>query len=47
MAKGNPNKLMVEGDEEKRVIPYLMDKYVAWGDSRDRMARSDQRVWWH
>jgi hypothetical protein len=36
MAKGNPKKLLVEGDEEKRVIPYLMDKYVAWGNSRDQ-----------
>jgi hypothetical protein len=35
MGKGNPNKLLVEGDEEKRVIPYLMDKYVTWGDRRD------------
>jgi hypothetical protein len=35
MAKANPNKLLVEGDEEKRVIPYIMDKYVAWGDRRD------------
>ena len=35
MPKGNPNKLLVEGDEEKRVIPYLMDKYVAWGNRPD------------
>jgi hypothetical protein len=28
----NPNILLVEGDEEKRVIPYLMDHYVVWGD---------------
>jgi hypothetical protein len=24
----NPNILLVEGDEEKRVIPYLMDHHV-------------------
>jgi hypothetical protein len=28
----NPNILLVEGDEEKRVIPYLMDHHVVWGD---------------
>ena len=28
----NPNILLVEGDEEKRVIPYLMDHRVVWGD---------------
>ena len=35
MAKANPNKLLVEGDEEKRVIPFLMDKFVVWGDRHD------------
>jgi hypothetical protein len=28
----NPNILLVEGDDEKRVIPYLMDHHVVWGD---------------
>jgi hypothetical protein len=28
----NPNILLVEGDDEKRVIPYLMDYHVVWGD---------------
>jgi hypothetical protein len=28
----NPNILLVEGDEEKRVIPFLMDHHVVWGD---------------
>jgi hypothetical protein len=32
MARSNPNRLLVEGDEEKRLIPYLMDAYVAWGN---------------
>ena len=31
----NPNILLVEGDEEKRVIPYLMDHHVVWGDKED------------
>lgn len=35
MPRTNPNKLLVEGDEEKRVIPYFMDEHVAWGDRRD------------
>ena len=28
----HPNKLLVEGDDEKRVIPYFMDAHVVWGD---------------
>ena len=32
MPRPNPNILLVEGDDEKRVIPYLMDKHVVWGD---------------
>ncbi|MGO9465110.1 MAG: DUF3226 domain-containing protein [Isosphaeraceae bacterium] len=35
MARSNPNKLLVEGDEEKRTVPYLMDEYVVWGDRPD------------
>src|SRR5437879_5760297 len=35
MAKANPNRLLVEGEEEKRVIPYLMDEYVVWGDKEN------------
>ena len=35
MAGTNPNKLLVEGDEEKRTVPYLMDEYVVWGDRHD------------
>lgn len=27
------NRLLVEGNEEKRVIPYLMDEHVVWGDT--------------
>jgi len=35
MARTNVNKLLVEGDEEKRAVPYLMDQYVVWGDRPD------------
>jgi hypothetical protein len=35
MARSNPNRLLVEGDEEKRLIPYLMDAFVAWGNRRE------------
>jgi hypothetical protein len=35
MAKAIPNRLLVEGDEEKRVIPYFMDEHVVWGDRPD------------
>ena len=35
MARANANVLLVEGDEEKRVIPYLMDEHVVWGDKED------------
>ncbi len=36
MARANPNILLAEGDDEKRVIPFLLDKYVVWGDSADQ-----------
>lgn len=35
MPRANPNKLLVEGDEEKRVIPNFMDEHVVWGDIKD------------
>ena len=35
MARANPNKLLVEGDDEKSVIPYFVDEYVVWGDRPD------------
>ena len=28
-------RLLVEGDDEKRVIPYFMDEHVNWGDTKD------------
>ncbi len=28
----NPNRLLVEGAEELRVISHFMDQYVEWGD---------------
>ncbi len=34
MAKFHPKKLLVEGDDDKRVIPELMDKYVVWGEKK-------------
>lgn len=36
MPRANPNILLVEGDDEKRVIPYLMDEYVVWGDRAEQ-----------
>lgn len=35
MARANPNILLVEGDDDKRVIPNLMDEYVVWGNRPD------------
>ncbi len=37
MARRNPsNKLLVEGDEDKRVIPHLMEANgIRWGENRD------------
>jgi hypothetical protein len=32
MARANANRLLVEGDDEKRVIPYFMDEHVVWGN---------------
>ena len=34
MAKLNPKRLLVEGDEDKRVIPELLDKFVVWGEKK-------------
>ena len=28
------NKLLVEGEQEKRVLPYLLDAYIEWGDNK-------------
>jgi hypothetical protein len=33
MARTNPNRLLVEGEEDKRVIPYFMEKFIAWGNT--------------
>lgn len=38
MQAANPNILLVEGDEDKRVIALLMDEFVVWGDKRDEWA---------
>jgi hypothetical protein len=38
MPRPNPNILLVEGDDEKRVIPYIMDEHVVWGDKPDDWA---------
>jgi hypothetical protein len=35
MPRANPKILLVEGDDEKPVIPYLMDEHVLWGDKPD------------
>ena len=35
MLKVNPNILLVEGDEDRRVIPFLMDEYVVWGNQEN------------
>jgi hypothetical protein len=34
MAKPNPNRLLVEGDEDKRVIPYFMENFIPWGNNK-------------
>lgn len=34
MPKPLPNRLLVEGDEDKRIIPQLMDYFIPWGKSR-------------
>jgi len=34
MAKFHPKRLLVEGDDDKRVISELMDKYVVWGEKK-------------
>jgi hypothetical protein len=35
MAKPNPNRLLVEGDEDKRVIPQFMEYFIPWGNTKD------------
>ena len=32
MASANPNMLLVEGKEERLIVPHFMDRYVVWGD---------------
>lgn len=34
MARSNPNRLLVEGDEDKRVIPQFMENFLPWGNER-------------
>jgi hypothetical protein len=34
-ARPNPNRLLVEGDEDKRVIPQFMENFIPWGNTRD------------
>jgi hypothetical protein len=34
MARANPNRLLVEGEEDKRVIPYFMEYFIPWGNNR-------------
>jgi hypothetical protein len=35
MASAHSNMLLVEGIEERLVVPHLMDHYVVWGDTPD------------
>lgn len=35
MASVKPNRLLVEGDEEVRLFPQLLDKHVDWGNRRE------------
>jgi hypothetical protein len=35
MPSSNPKILLVEGDEDRRVIPFLMDEYVVWGNKKN------------
>ena len=35
-SRSEKNKLLVEGDEDKRVVPYLLEEaHILWGDSED------------
>ncbi len=34
MPRTNPNLLLVEGEEDKRVIPFFMEHFIAWGNER-------------
>ena len=38
MPQPNPRRLLVEGDEDKRVIPEFMDSYVVWGEKKSDAA---------
>ena len=33
MGRINPNQLLVEGEDERRVISHFIDQYVVWGNS--------------
>ncbi len=35
MTRANPNILLVEGDEDRRIIPFLMDEYIVWGNKKE------------
>lgn len=35
MPRLHPHRLLVEGDEDKRVIPQLMEYFISWGNSPD------------
>ena len=35
MSRNHPNRLLVEGDEDKRVIPYFMHHFINWGDKEN------------
>jgi len=35
MPSANPNRLLVEGEEDKRVIPYFMEYFIPWGNTPD------------
>jgi len=38
MTKFHPRRLLVEGDEDKRVIPEFVDKFVVWGEKKAEAA---------
>ncbi|MCH8047718.1 MAG: hypothetical protein IID44_28830 [Planctomycetes bacterium] len=35
MSRFTSHKLLVEGEQDKRVIPYLLDVHIVWGDSKN------------
>jgi hypothetical protein len=34
MPKPNPKRLLVEGAEDRRVIPFFMENFISWGDTK-------------